>query len=227
MKSVILTPWRPGSADREEALNYVLKHYAPSGIQHVLGDGDTPTFSRTAARNRAAEKAGDWDAAAFVDADCIIPIETLEMALELAYRRNQVILPHDHYWPLSRLGTVEAMLEPNVAKWDVSWCEDSQHRKRPSGVIVFPRRVWDDVQGYDERFEGWGFEDNAMLWAIDALSTGWLRLAGKLWHLWHPSAKATWLPSDKALFERYKGARGDYAKMRALLLEREDVRMTA
>lgn len=138
-----------------------------------------------------------------------------------------MVLPHDHFWPLSQQGTVEAMAEPNIAAWDESWAVDGTHRKRPSGVIVFPRRVWDDVQGYDERFEGWGFEDTAMLWAVDALSTGWVRLVGKLWHLWHQPSTGTWLPEDKALFERYKLARGDYAAMRALLLEREGARLSA
>jgi hypothetical protein len=227
VRAVILIPWRPGNPDRERNLAYVVNHYERSGIAVTLGDADTLAFSRTASRNKAAQDAGAWDVAAMIDADCIIPIETLELALELAYQRNQVVLPHDHYWPLSHAGTLLAMLEPNVAKWDGSWCEDQNHRKRPSGVVVYPRRVWDEIEGYDERFTGWGFEDNAMLWALDAVSTGWLRVTGKLWHLWHPSARLTYNATDKALFERYKQARGSYSAMRALLAEREGSRMAA
>lgn len=227
MNPVLLTPWRAGDPDREINLYTVLSHYGQTGIRHVFADADTPAFSRTAARNRAANDAGaSWDVAAFIDADCIIPLAALVEALTEARYSGKVVLPHDRFYPLSRSGSETARFEPDISRWDPYWVADPWiARKRPSGVIVFPREAWEAVGGYDERFAGWGFEDTAMLWAIEDVALGWTRLPGPLWHLWHPEQAATWRPEDKALFERYKMAHGHVGAMKSLLDERLEARL--
>lgn len=228
LRTAICIPWRAGNYAREEALSFVREHYEEGGFSITLADANTQRFSRTAARNEAARKAGDWDVAAFVDADCVLEIETLEHAFQQAWDEQQVILPHDHYYPLGRLGTTLALRETNIGAWHRSWIEQPfVDRKRPSGVIVFPRMAWEIVGGYDERFTGWGFEDTAMLFALTGIAGGWSRASGVLWHLWHPPSNASWEPEDKALFERYKRAVDDQPAMRALLRERTAARMTA
>lgn len=223
MRVALITPWRPHHPDRELGLRFVIDHYAPTNYLHLLADDNrTEQFSRTAARNAGALMAGDWDVAVFIDADCVVPIEVLEHGIEFAHREGRVVLPHDRFEPLSRAGSILAMCEPNLSRWDERWiAQPYVERSRPSGVVVFPRRAWDTVGGYDERFRGWGFEDTAMLWSLDALAGGFHRLTGRMWHIWHPSEQAAWLPSDKDLFERYKKARDDPHAMRALLLERQ------
>ena len=220
MTPILLTPWRGGDRHREMNRVAVEQHYAKSGMRHLFVDSSTIRFSRTAARNEAARRT-TWDVAAFIDADCIVPIETLEAAMDQAFRTGKVILPHDRFWPLNEAGTLRALAEPNIAKWDPEWTGDPIIRKRPSGVIVVPWMAWAAFGGYDERLSGWGFEDTAFLWTAEDLGSGWERMPGPLWHLWHPSASGTWLPEDKALFERYKAAHGDYLAMLALLHERQ------
>ena len=236
IRTEIAIPWRDtGDPHRREALAYVLAHYARLGsaafpTSVTLGDTQSRRFSRTGARNAAAEGAGDWDVLVMADADCVVQGEVLEHAVELAHRTRKVILPHDRFMELTQEGTQLALAEYEIARWQHDWCQLAEYeRKRPSGVIVFPRKAWELVGGYDERFKGWGFEDTAMLWNIEDLAYGWERLSGRIWHLWHPPASTTWLKSDKQLFERYKLAHGDPVKMYALLLERQrqDARLTA
>jgi hypothetical protein len=57
-----------------------------------------------------------------------------------------------------------------------------------SCCIVIPRAVWDDLGGFDERFRGWGFEDMALQSIVVGLY-GHERIAGDVYHLWHPIAR--------------------------------------
>ena len=57
-----------------------------------------------------------------------------------------------------------------------------------SCCIVFPRPVWDDLGGFDERFEGWGFEDMALQSVVVGLY-GHERIEGDVYHLYHPRSE--------------------------------------
>lgn len=54
-----------------------------------------------------------------------------------------------------------------------------------SCCIAIPRKAWDLLGGFDERFRGWGFEDMAFQSAACALA-GAERVEGDVFHLWHP-----------------------------------------
>lgn len=219
--AVIVVPWRPGDDERNKAQQYVMRHYQRTGMPIVFADSGHDHFNRAASRNVGAFASGDWLVAAFVDADCIMPIEHLEAAMEVANEQDRVVIPHDEYLPLSPEGSKFALMEPVVAKWRPDWLQQPViKRRRPSGVIVFPRSAWDIVGGYDSRLSGWGFEDAAMLRALDELAGGYARLQGRLFHFWHPPNHGAWLQEDKDLFNRYKAAEGNPVAMEALLNER-------
>jgi predicted glycosyltransferase involved in capsule biosynthesis len=57
--------------------------------------------------------------------------------------------------------------------------------KSQAGVLVMPREAYEAVEGYDERFKIWGYEDNAF---AEKLNKKWcpaLRTSGDVVHLWH------------------------------------------
>jgi hypothetical protein len=92
------------------------------------------------------------------------------------------------------------------------------------GVVVLPRSVWDQCS-LDQRFIGWGHEDEAWALALDHLYGPPVRFSATLWHLWHPpQQRISWglgsAESDE-LFKRYHMAatNRDRSEMCDLLAE--------
>src|SRR5690606_4174279 len=92
----------------------------------------------------------------------------------------------------------------------------------PCGILVVHRRVFVEVGGWDAGFDGgWGFEDVAFARALRTLSDT-ARLDGRLWHLWHPTAKEkqaaiSYRTPNRARRDLYHQATGNPEKMRRLL----------
>jgi hypothetical protein len=56
------------------------------------------------------------------------------------------------------------------------------------GVVAVHRSRWDAVQGYDEAYEGWGYEDTDLVRRLRAMSPGGqAKPAAVLRELWHPT----------------------------------------
>ena len=61
------------------------------------------------------------------------------------------------------------------------------YRDQHSRVVCIPRRLYDDIGGFDEGFRGWGLEDTAFAIAVETLTGESLpHLPGDAWHLDHP-----------------------------------------
>lgn len=220
MTPVILVPWRGGVEHRDRAWAFVRAAWERLGIQIVTADRPGP-FSRSGSRNLAAELAGDWDVAAFVDADTLVRDSAAVLqAIDRASNTGRVVIPHDEYLALSARGT-ELVLAGRATGWRMIL---RRVEGVPLGVIVVPRQAWRTLGGFDERFTGWGGEDVAFARAARTL-VGVDRLAGQIWHLWHPrdTTKAAYLDGPKELVTRYAAAVGDRLAMRQLVDERQAV----
>ena len=148
----------------------------------VEGFDDAPTpFNRSAALNRAAELAGDWDIAIIADADSVVPEARLNDAIEIAQLNQKLVIPH------SRWVNVEVDEAAKfIAGYALLWKKDRiKYNTTVSSVLVVPRTVWDAVNGFDERFVGWGWEDTAFMHAVDVITGGHIRLEGDVYHLDH------------------------------------------
>ena len=90
---------------------------------------------------------------------------------------------------------------------DVEWEQDVAYAH---GCAVIRRDCFDKVGGYDPRFEGWGYEDCALEKITDALWSD-RRVAGDLYHLWHPGGWnfADELRNSKLYHERYERLAGN------------------
>jgi predicted glycosyltransferase involved in capsule biosynthesis len=51
-----------------------------------------------------------------------------------------------------------------------------------------PRNIFEQVGGFDEKFVGWGGEDNAFWHSCKIVSGEPLRIDGFVYHLWHEKA---------------------------------------
>lgn len=178
MRVVMLVPRREDHGHRDRVWNW-LKPKLPFSV--VEGHHDEGPFNRAAAINRAAELAGDWDVAIINDADCLAPVAQYREAVERATDTGQLAMAFDTFNQLSEHGTdwVLSGYFENLASVVTTWTADLGNS--PCAVS---RLLWDRVGGFDERFIGWGHEDNGFRLACEGLADcQWV--PGPLYHFWH------------------------------------------
>lgn len=220
MDCVVLVPRRP-EPWRDKLWKFV-RERVEAELDWPIVEGlsvDGP-FNRSRALNEAAKEAGDWKAAVILDADTVPDFERLRRAVELAAETGELICPQDVFRSLNREGT-KAVLAGRCAINDAPKRWDYPQPK--SSCIALGRALWEQTGGFDERFEGWGFEDASFYHACEALA-GIERLEGPVWHCWHPRSAekdphSEAYEANQALGARYKAARRDPDAMRAILAE--------
>jgi N-terminal domain of galactosyltransferase len=230
MRVRLVVPRLADGGDRDRLWKYCRAFWAEQLPEMEIVEGhheDDSPFNRSAAINRAAE--GEWDVAVILDSDTIIEPGQVKAGIARAATTGRLTLPFKVRCLLNRQGTARI-----TAGYVGSWKHWIQAKQTPddayeyiSGCQIVPRALWDEVGGFDERFEGWGGEDDAFHAACMALAgqdPREDRLEGDAWHLWHrrsPDADhrtSTWKQA-KALSDRYLLAAEDWNAMRALLAE--------
>ena len=155
MRAAICVPWRGGKASRERLWDMLRPHYEAMPWPVYLGDSqpDLP-FNRSQARNEAAAKARadiDPDVYLFVDADTFIREDALMLAATFAHANRGAAFA----------ATTFLSMNPNTGETEDRRTVISLPYM-PSGNIAISREALDRVGGWDERFDGWGWEDGAL-----------------------------------------------------------------
>lgn len=161
MRVVICVPWRGGDPSREALWDAMRPYMERTGFEVFTGDSDPSLpFNRSEARNRAAEAAGDWDIACFIDADTYIPPDQLEEAIERVAISRGAALPYTRFLSMDPMTLASReRIQTGGANFLIS------------GDVVVHRECYDKVGGWDERISGYGWEDGAFLKMVLALST--------------------------------------------------------
>lgn len=218
MRAVVLVPRRSASAERERLWEHVRAFWRPSGYPVFEGQAEGEPFNRSAARNDAAAQAGDWEVAILADADTLIPPEQVTAAVRHAHETGELVFPFTEYCALTAQ-TTRRVLRNEDTRWRFKWIKSHS----VGGCMVCPRELWEEVGGFDQRFQGWGFEDRAFVIACETLaSVQWA--PGRVYHLFHERArsrdpKLATYQANEALCRRYKRANGDPTAIRELLEE--------
>lgn len=224
--SVLIPYQSDGNGPRDSAFEWVLGYYAHTmpEIELCIGElsvSSEEPFSRSKAINQAYRQA-TRDIIVIADSDIaydphllkesithvdnrqwVIPFSRI---LRLSEEVTELVLQHARDWPL----TVNIDLAVEQASAFVG------------GFNVLNRKAYETVGGYDERFIGWGGEDEAFAYALDTLIGQHVRLDGEMVHFWHPFVGPGGNPhydSNFALYERYKKARGQIPAMLNLIRE--------
>lgn len=223
MTVAVLVPRRPDGDHRDRLWRFVRDWWAREFPAFKVVEGvhdDGGPFNRSAALNVAAVQAGSWDVAVVADADVIGDPDQIVAAVELSTATGRATLAFDRFVYVGK-DTTGRVLDGYVGTW-----ETGRLRVRPnheSSLVIVPRRLWDEVGGFDARFRGWGAEDEAFAQTCRVLGGGVDRIAGGAWHLWHPDAPGRARTGDYrasvALLRRYQ-ATNDPAAMRRLIGER-------
>lgn len=219
MKVVVGMPWRPGEG-RLLAHAAVRAYYSVHlpGVDVIEVDTQHQPYNLAASRNlavREAESAGA-DVVVVADADCVFyDPKFMHEAIAAAAEDGKVHMPFRQQRYLTEQETVAfAMwwtLPPLVGKLGNGCC-----------YIMKPEAYW-RAGGGDERFSGWGGDDDQFVAAATTL-TGLVRHGGVSLSLWHPAVRDVGSERHRPnaeLAKRYWSSMHDEAAMRALIAERQ------
>jgi hypothetical protein len=195
VRTVLLVPRRDDNGWRDSVWLYCKKRWAQYAPDIPIYEGyhtDGP-FNRSMAINTAAALAdidGRWDTAVVIDSDVLIKMGLFRRAIETAEQTGRVTWGHRRWRGIGEewAGHVVSKkidLGPDLDGMDMDVLVERTNPISWSCCVAIPRRVWDDLGGFDERFIGWGFEDMAFQSAVCGLY-GWERIEGDVYHLWHP-----------------------------------------
>lgn len=178
-------------------------------------------FSLARASNRASALAGDWEMAVYVGADFLAGgEEQIRAAIVKSMRTGRLTLAHNTTVMLHELPSedVRQGAEPDHSMGDV-------YTNSFTGVLTVPRKLWDQVGGFDERFIGWGWDDQAFWASCWALAGRFDRVNGTIYHLWHPRVRVDneenpYYQQNEILGRRYLEAKTNRREMMKIIAER-------
>lgn len=212
MSVAVLIPFRASDIRRDQLLAYTTKwleshHDWPV----VIGESPPGPFSRSAALNDAARKAGAWDLVVVHDGDTVVPGRQLSGAVQMAQVTGRVVFAFTSVVELSRDCTDAILASGDLSLDDL---RIDAVRVAPleiqSSALVIPRPVWEKVGGFDEKFRGWSAEDNAFYRAVEICCGAPYRIPGHAFHLWHepgrPHRNDPSYQSNQRRWRSYKAA---------------------
>lgn len=213
MRTDIIIPASGNCVYRASSLAYVSSLWSSLGYEPLVGSIDGP-WSKARAVNEALKRStadvivvhdGDSWSAATIEA-----IAAVESGIDWA-------VPFREVRRLTPEGT-EAVLGGHPFH---SAKVMKKHRMVPGGgITVLQREVYDEIP-LDERFVGWGYEDEAWGIALNCIASRPHIVGMNLYHLWHPPADKRTESKKNSLYWRncYMKARRKPDAMRALLAE--------
>jgi predicted glycosyltransferase involved in capsule biosynthesis len=159
---------------------------------YVVNDGP---FNKGWGLNVGA-KAAQGDILFFCDADLLVAHSALKAAVSLCSRRALAVKPFERLIDLNTADT-EAILSGGAAP-DFEREDASQRRGTHEvlcfcgGAFLIRKNLYHTLGGFDERYLGWGAEDDAMTFKIQRTTTELAALEGRAAiHLWHERSEAS------------------------------------
>lgn len=157
----------------------------------------------------------------FCDADTLLDVPIQSIIAHTAYG-TEVIKPHRNTIDLTPEQT-DQLRQSQSDAYLKSMQVEPRHQRSAKGefsslasaMIVISRKAFDRLGGWDERFVGWGGEDDAMSHKIQRLRLSTLELAQhSAYHLWHPQPHTNTFgqaayKSNLAIVQRYKRMTND------------------
>lgn len=183
----VLVPFKPDGGYRDKDWEWLKRRYEflMPNAELCIADSDITPYCRSAAVNNAAKQASR-DILVIADADIAFDIKLMETAVKMLSNHAWVI-PHEERKELNEAHTIELLKkDPAITMSDDDFTGCVSFPYGVSSIILVPRRYFEYVGGFDERFKGWGYEDNAFAMAMDVLCGPHARLqGGVIWHLYH------------------------------------------
>lgn len=119
------------------------------------------------------------------DSDLIYDPATLQRSINLLNEYAWVV-PYYFIYYLNKESTFNLLKTSPTWSLDLSVDGDLVNLARigtTGGISIIPRKNFEEVGGFDNRFEGWGGGDNAFGYAIDTLCGPYKRMHSNIFHL--------------------------------------------
>ncbi|MGM0904476.1 MAG: galactosyltransferase-related protein [Bacillota bacterium] len=223
----ILMPYRSDHGPRDRAFKWVKAFYQKvlPEAEICVSDCTTDLFSRAEAINRSAKQA-TGDIFMIADADIILDPDIIKMSVQLL-KEHAWVVPYSRVKHVSRKST-RALLNtepswPAQIDFEVSRTANAAARNFIGGVNIISRDNFEVVGGFDERFLGYGAEDDAFGHSVNTVCGRYLRLDTDIFHLWHPRVRTKSNPhyqANIALLKRYIQAGKSKKRMLNMINER-------
>lgn len=193
----VLVPYKSDNGQRDENWSWIYNRYRilMPNAEICLGYYYGEPFSRSRAINNAAKKASR-NIFLIADADIVFDINQMRKAVEGLLHYTWIV-PYTSINYLTMEQTVELVKADHsiiMRRTDFSGCENVPCTSVYGGYDIYggislvPRESFEKIGGFDERFVGWGGEDDAFQKSLDAICGEHARLDTALWHLYHPLA---------------------------------------
>ncbi|MGE5582410.1 MAG: galactosyltransferase-related protein [Bacillota bacterium] len=225
MKISALIPYKPDNGHRDNIWSLNKRRYEQflPQIELCIGVDNSEPFCRARAINEAA-KSASGDLFLIVDTDVVYNLNLINL-IQIFIHVHPWIIPFNQGIRLTREAT-ERLISQNIPEIIQVGDTDIQEIVTCPGAFmnVMTRACFESVQGLDERFRGWGREDEAMVISLDTICGRHFRMNEIIYHLWHTPAKNSpeYLNNNDDLLFRYIAARGDVAAMYKLINERHN-----
>ncbi|WP_338452880.1 hypothetical protein R4Z09_14040 [Niallia oryzisoli] len=219
----ILIPFKGDNGIRSAALQWVIRFYQNviPEAEICIGENSDSFFNRCKAINAAAEKA-PRNIFVLADADVIYDSDLLIESIH-SLEKAQWVIPFNRILDLSKEKTEETLkMEPfwPLVFADGNFNEYKIDKMFAGKLNVFTREAFEKAGRYDERFLGWGFDDDAFLLAMNTLCGQFVSLNRPIYLFWHPYVGADNNPHYKRnliRLYRYQLASGNPIKMKKII----------
>ncbi len=204
----ILIPYKAVNEYREKNLSWIKRRYEiiMPNAEICMGYNDVEPFSKSIAVNNAAKNA-TRDTFIIADADMVFNIDQIKNAIE-ALNFYSWVIPYTSIVYISPDKTNEIYnIDPSKTFYDTDFPECYKVNGWPlgGGINIVSRNNFEKVGGFDERFKGWGSEDDAFRMSLDNICGKHFNLNTTMWHLYHPQApKDNTINNIKIFNEYYK-----------------------
>jgi predicted glycosyltransferase involved in capsule biosynthesis len=190
MSLSVIIPFCPDGGRRDQNFNWVTKR-----LQSLLPDAEImisiqeePPFNRSLAINNGAKMA-TGDILLFCDADMIFDKEIIENSLKIVYDVPWVA-PMNQYKKLTWRTSNDLLRIPADVCLNYidlnTYGEMGSERCHAGAMFMITKENFIKTGGFDERFLGWGYEDNAFELKAEMIIGKCVESSGIAYHLWHP-----------------------------------------
>jgi len=186
----VIVPFCPDGGRRDQNYFWVTKRLRAllPDAEIIVPTQEMPPFSRSATHNIGAS-AAKGDVLLFCDADMVFDIDLIENGLKIVHNVPWVA-PMNQKWDFTWQASNELLNMPNdtelksldltiYRKWGAERC-------RGGAMLMITKENYFKMGGFDERFNGWGYEDNAFMLMAEATIGSYVETPNIAYHLWHP-----------------------------------------